>query len=66
MIRPRPSSVFLPAFGLALVALAFLTATQASELRDGFSHPPDSARPHTWWHWMATSLGMESPRTWTG
>lgn len=52
MIRPRPSSVFLPAFGLALVALAFLTATQASELREGFSHPPDSARPHTWWHWM--------------
>ncbi|MCD6350862.1 MAG: discoidin domain-containing protein [Armatimonadetes bacterium] len=26
--------------------------TTLSALRAGFERPPDSAKPHTWWHWM--------------
>src|SRR5882724_1995592 len=28
------------------------TATAADAIESGFHHPPDSARPQTWWHWM--------------
>ncbi|HZL43304.1 MAG TPA: glycosyl hydrolase, partial [Verrucomicrobiae bacterium] len=27
-------------------------ADEAADLENGFAHPPDSARPWTWWHWM--------------
>ncbi|HEX3624126.1 MAG TPA: glycosyl hydrolase [Verrucomicrobiae bacterium] len=36
-----------------LFALAISSASVfADPLEDGFNHPPDSARPQTWWHWM--------------
>jgi hypothetical protein len=25
----------------------------------GFAHPPDSARPHTWWHWMNGNVSAD-------
>ena len=28
------------------------TALGGDALLDGFVHPPASARPHVWWHWM--------------
>jgi hypothetical protein len=37
------------------VALSLVIAGSAGgqdSLRDGFAHPPESAKPQTWWHWM--------------
>jgi hypothetical protein len=31
----------------------------ADDLETGFVHPPDSARPHTWWHWMNGNVTRE-------
>ena len=28
-------------------------------LEEGFRNPPDSARPHTWWHWMNGNVTRE-------
>ena len=28
------------------------SAPAADDLAAGFQNPPDSAKPHTWWHWM--------------
>ena len=36
--------------GLGIVFTA--TVAFADQLESGFQHPPDSARPQTWWHWM--------------
>jgi len=40
--------------GLAFLAFVAGLAFDAKsdELETGFVRPPDSARPHTWWHWM--------------
>jgi hypothetical protein len=41
---------------VAVLALAFATsaarAQQVDPLAAGWESPPDSAKPHTWWHWM--------------
>jgi len=43
----------IPLFGAAYLCF-MLTACGAStdSLESGFLHPPDSAKPQTWWHWM--------------
>jgi len=33
-------------------AACALHADDPDELAAGFAHPPDSAKPYTWWHWM--------------
>jgi len=38
----------------ALVCLA-----GAADLEKGFITPPDSAKPHTWWHWMNGNITKE-------
>ncbi|HKJ68259.1 MAG TPA: glycosyl hydrolase, partial [bacterium] len=42
--------------GYAITVLPFpmwaLSNQRASGLESGFRNPPDSARAHTWWHWM--------------
>src|SRR5215510_14402902 len=43
---------------LALVAGA-LAQTPSDPLAQGFQHPPDSARPRTWWHWTASNVTTE-------
>ena len=49
-------------FCLFFLAGAFstaLAAEAADELARGFAVPPDSARPHTWWHWMNGNITKE-------
>ena len=49
-------------FCLWLLAGAFSTALAAEpsdDLARGFAVPPDSARPHTWWHWMNGNITKE-------
>lgn len=35
---------------------------QSDPLRDGFQHPPASARPHVWWHWMNGNVESEGAK----
>ncbi len=44
--------------GLGLVLFACVAAT-ADDLEQGFVQPPDSARPHTWWHWLEGNITKE-------
>src|SRR2546430_14848688 len=45
------------------VAIALLCVTPARGADDplaaGFQSPPDSAKPHTWWHWMNGNISKE-------
>ncbi len=44
----------------ALTALLFFTVpARADSLEAGFQNPPDSAKPHTWWHWMNGNVTKE-------
>ena len=51
---------FLSVIAAAAAAMLLLTASaRADSLEDGFRHPPDSARPQTWWHWMNGNVTKE-------
>src|SRR5260370_41363624 len=43
----------------ASVLIGTFPATAADSLEAGFQHPPDSARPQTWWHWMNGNITRE-------
>lgn len=32
--------------------------TGSSSLQEGFQHPPDSAKPRTWWHWTGGNVTL--------
>lgn len=42
--------LFRPLIGFAWLCCALTAA--ADSLETGFKTPPDSAKPHTWWHWL--------------
>ena len=44
---------------LTLFILFCSVAARADELAAGFANPPDSARPHTFWHWMNGNVSKE-------
>jgi alpha-L-rhamnosidase len=53
------------------LTLAFVSATAAAQsidssardgLIEGFRHPPQSARPLVWWHWMNGNITQEGVR----
>ncbi|MFZ0827157.1 MAG: glycosyl hydrolase [Verrucomicrobiia bacterium] len=47
----------IAAAGAVMILLA--TSARADAIEDGFRHPPDSARPQTWWHWMNGNITKE-------
>jgi hypothetical protein len=49
-------SPIMMAFG---VALASPNAQPSDKLESEFRNPPASAKPHTWWHWMAGNATKE-------
>jgi hypothetical protein len=55
-------------FAILLMSSAALTnAVMADELEDGFSNPPNEARPRVWWHWMngnVTEDGIAKDLAW--
>ncbi len=53
-MRSLPSLVTLLSL---MVAVSFARANDP--LAAGFVNPPDSARPHTWWHWMNGNVTKE-------
>jgi alpha-L-rhamnosidase len=40
----------------ALAPFVLQAQPAADALADGFKHPPDSARPRTWWHWTMSNV----------
>jgi hypothetical protein len=49
MIKIIPSRIALA----CLLSPAFMATAQAqTDQEAGFKHPPKSAKPHTWWHWI--------------
>jgi hypothetical protein len=46
-------------FVVLLAILACVAAVGADELTECFDHPPDAARPHTYWHWMNGNVTKE-------
>ncbi len=49
---------------VACVALSAICATSpakepADKLADQFIHPPESAKPWTWWHWISGNVSKE-------
>ncbi len=45
--------------GFVLAFLSALLVRAEDKLADGFVNPPDSAKPHTWWHWMNGNVTKE-------
>lgn len=52
MIKQMMSAVLL-------LVLCGNTLLAADDLASGFVNPPDSAKPHTWWHWMNGNVTRE-------
>ncbi|MCX7011881.1 MAG: glycosyl hydrolase [Candidatus Sumerlaeota bacterium] len=44
---------------IALLALVAGVVGAAEDIEQGFAHPPDSARPQAWWHWMNGNVSRE-------
>src|SRR5512146_1813283 len=63
-LRPTPCGGYQAFSLLVCAAIAISLASsigmaRAGSLEAGFQHPPDSARPHTWWHWMNGNITRE-------
>lgn len=43
----------------AVMMLGSMSIAASDALEKGFLHPPDSAKPHTWWHWMNGNISRE-------
>jgi hypothetical protein len=53
---------FLARLSLVLSCIAATVlgnSARAEDLQKGFLQPPDSAKPHTWWHWMNGNVTKE-------
>src|SRR5687768_3896379 len=44
---------------LLVMAGGALAQAPADPLEQGFRHPPDAARPRTWWHWTGSNVTIE-------
>ncbi|OGV68051.1 MAG: hypothetical protein A3K19_26980 [Lentisphaerae bacterium RIFOXYB12_FULL_65_16] len=55
----RMAGAFVAAVSLLGMTLASVIAAPVDELEKGFLAPPDSAKPHTWWHWMNGNVTKE-------
>jgi len=50
----------LLAMAMPLIALLGMPGSATADaLDEGFRNPPDSARPHAWWHWMNGNVTRE-------
>ncbi|MGA2683829.1 MAG: glycosyl hydrolase [Verrucomicrobiota bacterium] len=47
----------IAAAGAGMILL--MATARADSIEDGFRHPPDSAKPQIWWHWMNGNITRE-------
>jgi hypothetical protein len=60
MIMNRFLRLILPLVPILLTPATGLPRDEKSDkLAAGFVSPPDSAKPHTWWHWMNGNISKE-------
>jgi len=45
--------------GLAFAAQPAAAQPTINTVEQSFSSPPNSAKPHTWWHWMNGNVTRE-------
>ena len=57
----KKSVIYHASVGVALV-LSCPSGAQTDPLADGFRLPPDTARPHVWWHWMNGNVDSDGAR----
>ncbi|WP_343616843.1 glycosyl hydrolase [Novosphingobium sp.] len=50
------------ALGLTIASIAQAQSEASSHWAEGFAHPPASARPHVWWHWMNGNVDADGAR----
>lgn len=43
----------------ASMMILLTTICWADSLEEGFRNPPNSAKPHTWWHWVNDNISKE-------
>ena len=58
----RHVTAFPVGWGIALLVLCatpFAIKADTTPLESAFKQPPDSAKPHTWWHWMNGNISKE-------
>lgn len=53
-----PPTSLCPRWFVILAALLWAGSVHAT-LEEGFEHPPDSAKPRTWWHWVSGNVSTE-------
>lgn len=46
------SRLLVASFSLCISLSLHAQTAQPVDLAAGFANPPDTAKPHTWWHWM--------------
>ena len=47
-------------FALLIIPIISASQTQPDALLQGFSHPPDEARPWVYWVWMDGNISREA------
>lgn len=58
MIAKLKYTVFL-ILGLLFISILSSLNIKESELEESFKNPPESARAHTWWHWVDGNISKE-------
>jgi hypothetical protein len=59
LMRKTAAATRLAGFCLTLAVAAVAARAGGDEVAKGFGAPPDSAKPHTWWHWMNGNVTKE-------
>ena len=54
-----PSNLFKLIILISLISLSAEAQTNYDSMQKGFSVPPSSARPRTWWHWTNSNVSVE-------
>ena len=63
MIGKRASALFLSILATSLTLIASTRNPDSyTQLKAGFSNPPDESRPRVWWHWMNGNITRDGLR----
>ena len=54
-----PSNLFKLIILTSLISVSAEAQTNYGSMQKGFSDPPSSARPRTWWHWTNSNVSVE-------
>jgi hypothetical protein len=55
-LAPLRTLCFLTSLALCAMRLPATAQEDADKMADQFAHPPESAKPWTWWHWISGNI----------